>query len=344
MRRFTITSWTFCLALGVAIGLRGETLVAEELIVSPNLANQLRYLHVSIASGRITAAGTFSGRNLESQSQTNGRREKLTVDLTGSLPSVHYELTTPTLHVTLELEQGDTLRVVRAPQGDGTVPYLELNQPAEGKITVVVGRDAAKKTYAVDTWWHLLAAEPDFARTEIEPLLRLLRPGWPLASAGHEIVESLYRKIDAERTYDRRAWSVLVERLSGGKYVERVEADRQLRELGQVVIPYLRNLNEKQLDAEQTYRIRMIVRSYGATADEDTPDSAAQALAADPEMWYALAVRAVGPQRIKVRTQLSLILGEPVTLDVDVDEAAYSVQLAKLRERIDRAVQAAAKP
>jgi hypothetical protein len=102
------------------------------------------------------------------------------------------------------------------------------------------------------------------------------------------------------------------------------------------VIPYLRNLDLRQLDAEQAFRIRMIVRSYGSDDDEDTPDAAADWLAADPEIWYSLAARAVGPQRTKVRTQLALILGEPVVLDDDTTGEKLQMQLAKIREQVSR--------
>lgn len=312
------------------------SLRADELQVSPNLANQLRYVQVTMNAGRVAAAGTFSGRSLDSSSQTQERREKLRVDMNGESPSISYELTSPTMQVSLTVENGDTLRIRRTPVGDGKSTAIDIDQPSEGKITVAVGQGPQAKKYVVDSWWHLYAADPDFVRKEIEPLLRLLRPGWPVAASGQEVVDSLFRRVDAERNYDRQAWSKLVDQLRGQHYVDRIEADRSLRELGQIVIPYLRGLDEKRLDAEQLFRIRKIVQSYNGTVDDDSPDAAAQWLSADPEIWYALATRASAAQRTKVRAQLAVILGEPVVLDAEATGETLAKQLAAIRGQLDR--------
>lgn len=316
---------------------------AEDLQVSPNLANQLRYVHIAMQAGRVTAAGSMPGRTLDSSAQTQDRREKLRVDLNGVAPSISYELFAPTVQLTLSLDDGGTLRIRRTPVGDSKSPAVSVDQPAEGRITISVGQGAEAKRYSVDSWWHLYAAEPDFVRNEIEPLLRLLRPGWPVAAGGQEVIDSLYRRVDAERNFDRQAWTKLVERLRGARYVDRVEADRGLRELGQIVVPYLRSLDEKRLDAEQIYRIRMIVRTYNDKIDDDSPEATAQWLAADPEIWYSLAARADAARRTKIRTQLSLILGQPVKLDDDASGETLTKQLAEIRRQLDQ-IKSAATP
>lgn len=335
-RTYIRAAFSIFALLTVAILSIGEPLRADDLQVSPNLANQLRYVHVTMNAGRVSAAGTFSGRSLDSSAQTQDRREKLRVDLNGEAPTINYELSAPTVQVTLTLESGDSLRIRRTPVGDAKSPAIDLDQPSEGKITISVGQGAEAKKYVVDSWWHLYAAEPDFVRTEIEPLLRLLRPGWPVAAGGQEVVDSLYRRVDAERNFDRPAWAKLVDQLRGSHYVDRVSADRSLRELGQIVIPYLRSLDEKRLDAEQLYRIRMIVRTYSDAVDDDSPEAAAQWLAADPEIWYSLASRAGAVQRTKIRMQLALILGEAVTLDGDATGETLTKQLAVIRQQLDR--------
>lgn len=327
-----------CLATFVPAG----GAVGQEVALSPNLANQFRYVHVGMRSGRVTAASQFSGRSLNSSTQSDDRKEQLNIDLTGAAPSIHYELTTSGFKIVVQLDNGSELRIRRIPQGEGKTKYLEFHQPADGPITVTVGQNPPEKMSEFESVWHLLIAEPELARTEVEPLLRLLRPGWPLVSEGQAIEQSLYKQVDVERNYDRQAWSALVAQLRAEHYADRLLADRRLRELGQVVVPYLRNLAPSQLDAEQAYRIRMIVRRYGITSEEDSPDSAAAWLAADPEVWYGLASRAVGPQRTKVRSQLALILGEPVVLDADASGDGLAAQLGNLRRQIDR-MQAAQK-
>lgn len=317
-----------CLLVAVA--------AAQEVSVSPNLANNLKYVQVSVKSGRITAASAFAGRNLNSSSQSNDRREQLSLDLTGGAPSLNYDLSTATFRIVVELVRGETVRIRRSAIGDAKVKPLDFFQPADGKLKVKVGEQDEERTIEADSLWHLLLADPELARTELEPLLRLLKPGWPLVLTSQTIEQTLYRQIDSERRYDRIAWSALVEQLRSSKYSDRLDADRKLRELGQIVVPYLRNLNPKQLDAEQAFRIRTIVRSYGGEREEDAPENAADWLSADPELWYALATRAVGPQRAKVRTQLTQILGEPVVLDDEAKDDVLKAQLAKIREQIDR--------
>lgn len=309
----------------------------QEIALSPSLANQLRHnLHVGLASGRVVAAGEFSGRSLNWSSQSGDRREQLKIDLTGGAPSLDYELSGPEFRIVVELDDGRALRIRRLPQGEGKTKFLELVQPADGELTIVVGENPPEKSGKFGSIWHLLVAEPELVHTDIEPLLRLLRPGWPLVSEGQAVEAALYRQVDAERSYDRQAWAVLVEKLRSPQYVERLKADRQLRELGKVVVPYLQHMSPQKLDAEQAYRIRMIVRSYGTENAEDSPETAAGWLSADPEIWYALSQRAVGPQRTKVAVQLGLLLGQPVELDPVASGAALQAQLVKIRGQIDR--------
>lgn len=325
----------FCLLATAAIA--DGPAAAQEIALSPNLANHLRQnIHVGLSSGRVVARGEFSGRNLNWSTQSGERREQLKIDLTAGEPSIDYELSTADFRIVLKMEDGRALHIRRLPQAAGNTKFLELVQPAEGNLTIVMGENPPEKSWTFDSIWHLLIADPDLVRTEIEPLLRLLRPGWPLVSEGQAIEAALYKQVDAERSYDRQAWAALIEKLRSPHYVERLEADRQLRELGQVVVPYLQHLSPQQLDAEQAYRIRMIVRSHGTEHAEDSPDSAAAWLAADPEIWFALAGRTVGPQRVKAATQLGLLLGEPVELDPAARDETLRAQLAKIRGQIDR--------
>jgi hypothetical protein len=340
MRRIPLVRITLLLLAVVAGAVACDSAQSQEVMISPQLANHLHSIHVGIRAGRIQASADHNGRTVEASTNAEDRHEKLTIDVTAT-PSLDYDLSTAGFRVIIDLDRGNELRIRRTPVGTGKLVPLEFHQPAEGKINVIVGQESARKQYVVDSMWHLLVIDPELVKADIEPLLRLLRPGWPLASSGLELEAALYRQVDVERRYDRQAWAALVEQLSGAKYVDRVEADQRLRELGSVVVPYLRNLAEKRLDAEQAYRIRMIVRSYGDQSDDDSIESAAQWLAADPEIWYALAKRAAEPQRSRVRTQLAQILGTPLELDPTASDEVWQTQLKKVREEIDRVQPAA---
>jgi len=309
---------------------------AQLMELSPQLQGTLRYIHVGMVGGRVAATAAFSGRSFTSNTQSEERQENLRVDMTGQAPGVDYQLTTKTFKVSVELTNGTQLKIVRSPLNGGTMKALEFNQPPEGRITVKIGDGAEAKSYEADSLWHLMTAEPDLAKNDLEPLLRLLRPGWSLSSITKSIEESLFKQAGATMNFDRRAWGALVAQLGSKKYVDREDADRRLRELGQTVVPFLRNLNSSQLDPEQAFRIRVIVRRYQSDEKDDSPETAAGWLAADPEIWYALAVRSPENRREAIREQLERILGESTTLDADAKGEKLAAQLGAIRGQIDR--------
>jgi hypothetical protein len=309
-----------------------STTDAQQLQLSPQLQNNLRFLHVGLVGGRVNATSSYSGRSFTSTSQSKDRQESLKVDMNGAAPAVDYQLTTDGFKVGVQLTAGNDLHIVRTPTNGSSAVLFELHQPAEGRVTVIVGDEKLQ----ADSLWHILLAKPELAKNELEPMLRLLRPGWPLVSQARAVEEALYKQVDATAKFDRKAWSELVTKLSSGKYLEREEADRRLRELGQAIVPYLKNLNPSQLDAEQMFRIRAIARRYESEENEDNADAAAGWLAADAEIWYVLASRADASQRALVKTQLERILGEAVELDPAATGETLQMQLNKIREQIDR--------
>ncbi|MGC3968615.1 MAG: hypothetical protein QM775_14905 [Pirellulales bacterium] len=283
--RAAVAAWCVC---GMA-----EPAGAQQLQLSPQLQNNLRFLHVGLTGGRVAATSSYTGRSFSSTSQSKDRQESLKVDMNGAGPAVDYQLTTDGFKVQVQLTAGNELHILRQPtSGSAAIPF-ELHQPAEGQVSVLIG---AEKIDA-PSLWHVLLEKPELAKNEIEPMLRLLRPGWPLISQARAVEESLYKQVDANAKFDRKAWSQLVGKLASSKYLEREEADRQLRELGQAIVPFLKNLSPSQLDAEQMFRIRAISRRYETEENEDNPDAAAGWLAADPEIWYVLAGRADSSQR-----------------------------------------------
>lgn len=326
----------FAALAGLALVAVGSEAKAQLMEISPQLQNNLRYVHIGMAGGRVTATAAFSGRNISSNTQSEERQETLEVSMANQTPSLKYSLTTKTFKVGVELMNGNQLHIRREPLGTGTMKLLEFQQPAEGKLTVQVGADAEAKKYEADSIWHLITAEPDLAKNDLEPLLRLIRPGWPLASITKSIEESLFKQAGNSGSFDRRAWGALVSQLGSSKYVDREDADRKLRELGQTVVPFLRNLQADSLDPEQAYRIRIIVRRYQSDEKEDSPEAVAGWLAADPEIWYALAVRSPASRRSLIRDQLERILGEETKLDTDADGAKLKEQLETIRGQINR--------
>lgn len=306
----------------------------QQLQLSPQLQTNMRFLHVGLTGGRVTATSSYSGRSFSSTSQAKDRQESLKVDMNGTAPSVDYQLTTDGFKVSVQLTAGNELHVRREPKEGSTAKAFELHQPPEGRVSVILGPEQTKLEAA--SLWHLLLDQPELAKNELEPILRLLRPGWPLVSQARAVEEALYKQVDASAKFDRNAWAAMVSQLGSDKYLEREEADRKLRELGQSIVPYLKNLSPSQLDAEQLYRIRAIARQYETEENEDNADTAAGWLSADPEIWYILVRRADAQQRVLARMQLERILGEPVEFDPAATGETLRAQLERLREQIDR--------
>lgn len=309
---------------------------SQEIAMSPNLANQLSQIHVGIRSGRIVAAPRFMNRNMTSNVASDERKEELRVDTSGFTATVDYKLTTKSFQVFVNLDRGRELRLRRLPLEGATIIPFELHQAPEGKIVVTFGEGANARTSTFDTVWHLFVSQPDTAKNDVEPLLHLLRPGWSPTVTARAIEEELLKQAQAARSYDRKLWLTLVEHLAAADYVDREAADRRLRDLGKVTVPFLRSLDLSRLDAEQRYRIRAILRRYGAEDAEDNPVGAAEWLAADAEIWYALAARSTPPQRPIIRSQLAMLLGQPVALGETSTGEAWQAELLRIREQIDR--------
>lgn len=313
--------------------------VAQEIAVGASFSNQLSQIGVTMRNGRLIAAPQqFYNRNGTIKSDgADGRKEEMKLTTNGATVAVDYKLTTKAFQVHLNLDRGRELHIVRTPGEGAKFDHLEFHQPAEGKITVKIGANPVKRLLEFESIWHLMSAEPDLGTNDVEPLLRLLKSGLTLTVTARSIEELLFRKATTTFNVDRRLWRDLVEQLGGRTYIEREDAEYRLRELGKITVPYLRNLDPGRLDAEQRYRIRAILRRYATTELEDSPDAVADWLAADPEIWYALAKRSDSSQRTVIRAQLSMLLGEPIQLDAAVEGGELTRQLDTIRAQINAA-------
>jgi hypothetical protein len=322
-----------------------ERATGEDLIaMTSQLANHMMSVQPTIQGGRVTAQARYANRNMSSTSKSpaQDRTEELRLDTLNGTANVRYKLSMQTLAVDLNLTQGRDLRIRKYPQNDSDVRTVEFHQPREGAI-VITGAPApgdAKagpgETRKFESVWHLFVIEPEFSRKEVEPLLGLLRSGWQLSTLAKGVEEQLLNHAANTRDFDRRRWAEMVDKLGSDAFVDREEADRALRELGRVIVPYLKNLDTDRLDAEQLHRVRAILRRYSGQDTEDSPATVADWLAGDPDVWVALAARSAPSQRATIRSQLSGLIGEAVVLDETADAPKLAEQIAAIRVQVER--------
>src|SRR5262245_8815026 len=122
-------------------------LAQEPLQLGPGPSAQLKYFRIKVARGRIAADSNRPTRSMETTHAGSDRRERLAINLYERAASVAYELTTPAEHIQYEILDGNQVLLRRKPNSGSTVVPLEFNQPAEGRISLVVGEGENSQTY-----------------------------------------------------------------------------------------------------------------------------------------------------------------------------------------------------
>jgi hypothetical protein len=307
--------------------------------MSPSLDGQMRLFEPRVIAGRIVAISSHAGQNTSSSRNGSDRRERLSIKLTQSGPSVSYELTTPSEQIGFEIVAGDRVTLRRQYRTEQGTASTEFYQIPDRPIIVLSGPADASVRFEAPTLWHLFLAEPELCRQQIVPLLELMRPDWPVRHLADEIEERLCRASETPVLPDQGAWEQWVAELGGNRYSQRQTADRRLRESGPRVLPFLQRIDRARLDMEQSRRIRDIIRSIAGEEDEDTADRATLWLVDDPRAWYALTAREEVAKRRLAAEQLARLLKGPIEFDPIAPAAIRQVQRAALAKRIEPAGQ-----
>lgn len=293
-----------------------------------------RFVQYGIVSGRVVGVsgqvGPIMTHNLVNPA--TGRNERVSIDLTSGLPNVRYEMTSPQENLSIELADADQLTVRRVIKQKNQ-RTVEFQQPHRGDLVLTVTDGSQPRRVRGASLWHLALAEPELCRQELFPLLELLRPSWHLAPLASAIEEALLRWAAAQRTSDRRQWHAWADALASPRFAEREAAERRLLDAGPAVVPFLENLDQAPMDAEQRSRVRGVIDRLDDAA-EDTVESVVTWLAADPQPWLSLLGRPERSTRELAARQLGLLLGAPLDFDPAADEAVRTAQLSRLRARL----------
>lgn len=325
------------LLLAAAAVLLPASAMAQQPELSSGMANQMRYIEVAVISGRIVATSEMSGRSVTSSANTADRQEQLTVNLSTTRVDLHYELLTPRLQVSVDIADGDELTILRQPRSGSDVEPLKFHQPRDGQLLLQLGDEAQQpEAWKVDSLWHLLLAEPEVCEQELLPLLKLIKPDWRLMPMAEEVEEAMYSTAQASRNWNRQSWGKLVSELGSDRFAERRQAEQRLYDLGTIILPYLRGLDRSRLDAEQQYRVRMLVRNLSSANLHDTPQNVASWLVADPHVWYTLLERGDVQHQHIAADQLEELLGQTIQFDPAADPPARQAQLQAIKQQIAR--------
>ena len=173
----------------------------------------------------------------------------------------------------------------------------------------------APRHYTGASLWHLWLAEPEVCRQHLLPLLEALRPDWRLKERVAQIEEELLKAAAAGQLPDRQGWTALVAQLSDDRFSKREAADRELRALGPIVVPFLERLDLARLEPEQQLRVRRILTGMRRDMEEDPPQQVAAWLTADAGVWLAMLDRPQESTRRAAKTQLARLLGTIVQFD-----------------------------
>jgi len=302
---------------------------------TPILTNafQTGWLQFGINGGRVTLDGS-RGVNVATSSGGTKPRERLCVRMTGGDPMVEYELVVPDQQLTIEMSSHNRFHLHRKPKDGSKVVPVEIEQPAQGAMVFRIGAKDHQQVYHFPGIWHLIVIDPELARSQVLPLLRLLQHDWDLNKTADEIESALVAAATDRVVPDRRRWAQWVAQLGDPQFSKREAADRQLREAGRVVVSFLEQLDRNRLDAEQQFRIRRILAVLAESDGNDTPEQVAAWLAADAAVWLAMLARDdVGTRKLAAR-QLGALLGSPIHFDPAADAAARRAQIGELRVKL----------
>ncbi len=299
-----------------------------------HLAAQPGWAGFAIVNGRLAVLETPPRFEKQTQcSDADGQiRESICVKPAGHVVSICYEFETPQERVVIEAVGSQRFEIHRTPQPQGTSVELHLVQDVNG-VTVTIGAGAARREFSAPDFWRFLLAEPDISRDCVIPILEALRPDWRLRRQAAEIEERLYELAEATPAPNVDRWQTLVEQLGDSRYAVRQAADRELRAVGQPLLPWLTQVDRRTLDNEQRARLDGI-RQWLESSREDTPGRVAARLVYDETTWLALLSRDDADKRAAAARHLCKLHPEAGNFDPQADQAVRSAQLRRLRQQL----------
>ncbi len=331
--RWAVTSGLLCAAL-VACPLRAD---AQQDVMPAQCRRLLDFVEFKVLSGRLLTAPLKVGNTASAEAEQDGVRHALALDLSDAQANFTYRQRNERSLLEIEVRDGDSLLISRQPrQAEGEeapTTALEFTQEPRSPLELEVGAGEQGRRVVAPSIWHLMLLEPELCQQELLPLLDLLSDDWPLATVYEQLPLALLQWARSPRSDQQQLWDELVAQLASDQFSLREAADRQLREAGPALLPWLRRVDAARLDAEQRFRIRRILASLGSVESPDTVDAIVAWVAGDPLTWVGLAGSDDAETRRAAAEQLARLAGTTIDFEPDADPEIRAAQLARLRDR-----------
>lgn len=333
-RRSRFAAVLLCGLLLFSAGVSFAQQPAERIQPSRINAARLRWFQYKLVAGRILATSAYpEGMNISFGPSTTDtkRREHLQLLILEDRASIRYELAGGGEELSIQLAESGEFSIRRTREE----PPLSLNfvQPRDKPMSLVLQQDGTTQEIVGDSFWHLYLAAPELIGRELVPYLETLRPAWLLVATGEQLERNLIQRAQQPATHRSDQWRTLVQQLGSTNFAEREAAERALAASGQVVLPFLEDLDPVDLDAEQAARVEKLITNLRVNY-EDTADRVANWLVGDISVWLSLAARPEQTKREVARRQLQVLAGDAIDFDPTADEAARAEQLSSLRRRL----------
>ncbi len=266
-----------------------------------------------------------------------GRREIMNLGGENGLPTLHYERTTPNEQLIVRIATASCkASIARLPRGKSTFAALEFQQSPDDKTMLTLGTGDHRRVLRAANLWQLAIEQPKECREDLFPVLELLRPDWKLSETADRVEASLLARAGEEENAARARWAPLVAQLGDEQFSKREAADRALRAGAASALNYLRRLDFNQLDAEQQFRIRRIIRKLSARSEDDSAETVAASLFYDGEVWLALLARPEKATRQAAARRLTTRLGRPINVDPAAEPGTQQAKRERLRALIEK--------
>jgi len=300
------------------------------------LVARCRWTRLCIASGRITLIGTRIGHKsvVTSEDPETGVRQRLAFSAEGpDSASLHYEYTGAGRKMTVDVERSAQVSIHFVPSPNSERAEVRYHQPERGPVSLEIRCVDGDRRIAASGFWRLVLAAPELCAKHFLPVAESLRPGWALEAQARQLEEALLAGARSGPRSQEGRWAALVRDLGHPRFQRRQQADRQLRAMGQFVVPFLERLESESLSTEQRVRVRHILEAL-AVPDGDTPVRVAAWLAGDAEVWIALLDRPEAEKRAVAMQRLATLCGRPLALDPLARADERHRQIARLRAEL----------